>query len=399
MSKFFSMKILFLSVFISLFWVSTYAQETIAKFKYEDAEKAFISEDYETCISLLNETEKLLGQTAPNILHLKILTQYKLFKKNPYESYGALNALRNNCNTYLAKYDIAGLEEKYREVYEVQNVINDYPRTQAEFETMAKAIADEKNRKLSKIRNFIDSLSPMVYAEGGSFIMGGKAREMPSIKDTRPEHKVTLSDFHIGRFETTQKLWQYVMGNNPSQFLGCDDCPVESISWDDVQSFINKLNIMSERRYRLPTEAEWEYAARGGQKSSGEARATNRGRISWNAYNGYQKKPDSRVETKKSKPVPHPVGQKEPNELGLFDTIGNVMEWTNDWYGADYYNNSPEKDPKGPETGSEKVLRGGSYQTYITCDFIPRIAGQLKSNISSDIVKSSYGFRLAMDKE
>ncbi|SFC11805.1 Formylglycine-generating enzyme, required for sulfatase activity, contains SUMF1/FGE domain [Flagellimonas taeanensis] len=375
------------------------AQETIARFKYEDAEKAFVAENYQACIDNLNEAEKLLGKSAPNILHLKILAQHKLFEKNPFESYEALETLRNNCNTYLANYDIAGLEEKYRDVYDILNDLGTYPVTKAEFEQKTNALNDEKQRKMDGIITKVDSLSPMVFVEGGSFMMGGKVKDSPSIKDTQPEHRVTISSFYIGKYEVTQKLWKYVMGNNPSKFRGCDDCPVESVSWDDALAFIKKLNVMSGRSYRLPSEAEWEYAARGGLKNDGAKHVKNPLKTSWNVYNGYQNKPESLIETRKNKPVPHPIGLKEPNELGLYDMIGNVMEWTNDWYDADYYSKSPGKDPKGPDTGSEKVLRGGSYQTFLVSDFIPRIAGQLKSNISSQIDKSSYGFRLAMDKE
>src|SRR5690606_11412896 len=120
------------------------AQETIARFKYEDAEKAFVAESYQECIANLDEAEKLLGKTAPNILHLKIVAQHKLFEKNPFESYEALETLKNNCDTYLASYDIAGLEEKYRDVY---NINNSLPKISSQEEMDELQIASEKKEK------------------------------------------------------------------------------------------------------------------------------------------------------------------------------------------------------------------------------------------------------------
>src|SRR5690606_5706938 len=119
--------------------------------------------------------------------------------------------------------------------------------------------------------------------------MGGKVKDSPSIKDTQPEHQVTISSFYMGKYEVTQKLWQFVMGNNPSKFQDCEDCPVESVSWNDAQTFIMKLNAMSGRSYRFPSEAEWEYAARGGLKNDGAKHVKNVHKTSWNRLNSYEK--------------------------------------------------------------------------------------------------------------
>jgi formylglycine-generating enzyme required for sulfatase activity len=138
------------------------------------------------------------------------------------------------------------------------------------------------------------------------------------------------------------------MGNNPSYFKGAK-LPVEQVSWDDCQEFIRKLNAMTGKRFRLPTEVEWEYAARGGNRSRGYkySGSDNIGSVAWYTDN-------SGRET-------HPVGQKQANELGLYDMSGNVEEWCQDWYGENYYSSSPSQNPKGPSTGSDRVLRGGSW--------------------------------------
>ncbi len=146
----------------------------------------------------------------------------------------------------------------------------------------------------------------------------------------------------IGETEVTQGLWKAVMGSNPSYFKG-DNLPVEDVSWDDCQEFINKLNELTGKTFRLPTEAEWEFAARGGNKSNHTqyAGSSNSGSVAW-----YGDKT-------------HDVAQKTPNELGLYDMSGNVMEWCQDWYGG--YSSSAQTNPQGPSSGSYRVLRGGSW--------------------------------------
>ncbi len=187
----------------------------------------------------------------------------------------------------------------------------------------------------------------MVAVEGGEFLMGAGADDADSWDDEHPQHQVKLDGFKISRYPVTQAQWQAVMGSNPSGFEGCDDCPVEQVSWDDTQEFIRKLNLQTGKSYRLPTEAEWEYAARGGNKSRGYryAGGNDIDRVAW--YEG-----NIHNET-------HPVGQKQANELGLYDMSGNVWEWCGDWYGE--YSSSSQTNPQGPQTGSSRVLRGGSW--------------------------------------
>lgn len=185
---------------------------------------------------------------------------------------------------------------------------------------------------------------PMVLVPGGTFTMGD-SRDFNS-----PPHKVTLSSFYIGKTEVTQAQWLAVMGDNPSYYKNGGSCPVESISWDAAQAFIVKLNQLSGKHYRLPTEAEWEYAARGGNKSKGYTYSGSNkfGDIGWCHNNSEGDKT-------------HAAGLKQPNELGLYDMTGNVSEWCQDFYDVNYYRNSPVNDPQGPATGSTRVRRGGNW--------------------------------------
>jgi len=179
------------------------------------------------------------------------------------------------------------------------------------------------------------------YIPAGDFMMGGDKDA-----DEKPVHKVTISQaFFMGQTEVTQAQWQAVMGNNPSYFKDCASCPVEQVSWGDAQSFISKLNAQNDGfKYRLPTEAEWEYAARAG--TTGDY-AGNLDSMAW--YSA-----DSGSKT-------HPVAQKTPNAWGLYDMHGNVWEWVQDWYSDSYYASSPSVNPTGASSGSDRVYRGGGW--------------------------------------
>jgi formylglycine-generating enzyme required for sulfatase activity len=163
-----------------------------------------------------------------------------------------------------------------------------------------------------------------------------------------PQHQVTLKSYRIAKYPVTQKQWVSLMGSNPSYFQG-DDFPVEMVSWLDVQDFIKQLNDVTGRNYRLATDAEWEYAARGGKKSQGYkySGSNNVDDVAW--YDG------------NSGFTPHAVGTKAPNELGIYDMSGNVMEWCNNWYAE--YTDVAQTDPQGPATGLHRVIRNGSWAT------------------------------------
>ena len=189
----------------------------------------------------------------------------------------------------------------------------------------------------------------MIKVDGGTFTMGATSEQKNPDNDEKPTHQVTLSSYYIGETEVTQALWKAVMGNNPSWSKG-DNLPVGNVSWKDCQTFIGKLNDLTGKRFRLPTEAEWEYAARGGNRSnhtqySGGSMIDD---VAW--YGGNSGNKTNSVKTKK------------PNELGLYDMSGNVWEWCQDWYGN--YGSNAQTNPTGPGSGSSRVNRGGCWFNY-----------------------------------
>ena len=188
-----------------------------------------------------------------------------------------------------------------------------------------------------------------VLVKGGCFPMGDTFGD--GNNDEKPVHEVCVSDFYLGRYEVTQGQWEKVMGGNPSSNKQCGpDCPVDSVSWDMAQEYIRNLNGKSGKQYRLPTEAEWEYAARSGVKSdkwAGTNDEADLGNFAW-----YEKN---------SNLMTHRVGLKKANGFGLFDMSGNVGEWCRDWYDAAYYSTSPKDNPTGAASGEKRVLRGGSW--------------------------------------
>ena len=189
----------------------------------------------------------------------------------------------------------------------------------------------------------------MVKIEGGTFRMGATSeQEYDAFSREKPVHSVTLSDYYIGETEVTQELWEAVMGSNPSRFKGDNQRPVEIVDWDDCQEFIKKLNSLTGKQFRLPTEAEWEYAARGGKYSRGYK------------YSGSNDVDEVAWYNSNSGETTHPVATKEANELGLYDMSGNVWEWCNDWWGC--YQSNSQTNPTGPSEGNSRVIRGGGWK-------------------------------------
>ena len=202
-------------------------------------------------------------------------------------------------------------------------------------------------KKQEQEKEIDNLLSNMVKVDGGTFYMGATREQGNDTDDSeKPVHSVTLSSFYLCKYEVTNSLWRAVMVNTPSDFKG-KNLPVENVSWNDCLTFITRLNSLTGRKFRLPTEAEWEYAARGGNRSRGYK------------YSGSNKLSDVAWFDDNSGSETHPVGSKSPNELGLYDISGNVWEWCSDWYGT--YSSSSQMNPTGPSSGSNRVVRGGSW--------------------------------------
>ena len=276
-----------------------------------------------------------------------------------------------------------------------QNALSASSRVRSQIDSIAKVRQQAEKERLERVRKEREEAErkrretgysngilkvngaeyPMVYVSGGSFMMGSDDSDAQS--DERPVHRVTLSSYRIGKYEVTQELWEAVMGNNPSCFKGARR-PVENVSWDDCQTFIRKLNSMTGQTFKLPTEAQWEFAARGGNSSNGYKYSGSNyiDNVAW--HNGNS---GSRT---------HDVGTKSPNELGIHDMSGNVDELCNDEYG--YYSGKYVSDPSGPLTGSQlRTIRGGTW------DYAAKSCRVSRRNISVYNYRSyNQGLRLCL---
>lgn len=220
----------------------------------------------------------------------------------------------------------------------------------------------------------------MVAVQGGTFTMGATYEQIgDNYEDEEPTHKVTLSSYYIGKFEVTQELWIALMGENPS-FYRNEKCPVECVSWNDCQQFIAKLNQLTGKKFRLPTEAEWEFAARGGVRSreykySGSFDVDKVGvcGLDWNSGT-------------------RPVGSKAANELGIYDMSGNIYEWCQDWFAR--YRSADQENPQGAPSGTSRVMRGGSW--FVSPNYA-RVSNRSGSEPDARFIH--IGFRLAMSAQ
>jgi len=220
-------------------------------------------------------------------------------------------------------------------------------------------------------------LPKLTMVKGGWFSMGSDSRDAGT--DEKPIHKVFIDDFFIGTYEVTQSEWELIMGSNPAYF-NQPEKPVEQVSWYEVQEYITKLNLKTGKHYRLPTEAEWEYAAKGGQEGRGYR------------YSGSNESEEVGWSITNSSDITHHIGAKKPNELGVYDMSGNVFEWCNDMYDGFYYINSPERNPKGGTIAKDRVIRGGSWKNNSNVE-----RTSFRGNIAAESRRNTTGFRLAQD--
>ena len=334
-----------LSLEVQLDLLVNSATKSMKAGRWEDAVQSF-------------EKAMKLGVSLPGDFHF--LYGKALFKTGSYEY--SLSSL----TIYLT---LVGRDGEYYE--EAITLVVDAGNKQKE-ET--RRTSESKHQKIEAASETEDG---MVFVKGGCFDMGDIFDTGTS--DEKPVHTVCIGDFYLGKTEVTQKQWEDVVGKNPSKFQ-CGDCPVEKVSWNNVQDFIKKLNEKTGMNYRLPTEAEWEYAARSGGWKEQWAGTNDEEKIGEYTWYGFT-----------AEGVTHAVGGKTPNGIGLYDMMGNVWEWCSDWYDKKYYEYSPSKDPQGPSEGSNRVIRGGGWRsrdkglrTTDRNDFIPT------SKKFTDI-----GFRLA----
>ena len=237
----------------------------------------------------------------------------------------------------------------------------------------------------------------MIKVEGGTFSMGATSEQSSAaFAGEKPVHRVTLSDYYIGETEVTQELWEAVMGSNPSCFKGNDQRPVESVSWNDCQEFIKKLNQLTGKEFRLPTEAEWEYAARGGKYSKDYAYqysgSNNAEEVAWywrNSGDKYLSGEWDKDRIIENNCKTHPVKTKKANKLGLYDMSGNVWEWCNDWDRP--YQSYSQINPTGPSKGERRVLRGGSWNFSVRSVRVSK-----RGHCAPDYSSYYFGLRLAL---
>ena len=271
--------------------------------------------------------------------------------------------------------------EKVRQAEEKRRLAEEQKRKEAEQKRNTAKKSSSKNALSQQIFSKTYTANgvsfDMMMVKAGTFTMGATSEMKAPDSDEKPTHQVTLTnDYYIGKTEVTQALWKAVMGNNPSYFKG-DNLPVENVSWDDCQKFISKLNSLTGQNFRLPTEAEWEFAARGGNNSNHYQYSGSNvlGDVAW--YDG-----NSGHKT-------HVVATKQPNELGLYDMSGNVWEWCSDWFGN--YSSSSLTNPTGPNSGSSRVFRGGSW-----CNDARSCRSSYRSCYAPDSSYYSLGLRLVL---
>lgn len=282
------------------------------------------------------------GQFTVNVSwdSVKYAEYYQVYRSN--SATGTFTMVADQVTTNSWTDESAGYGSRYYKVCAVGHGLTSEMSAASEEVSIEYVVHPEYNVQVT-----VNGVSfTMIKVEAGTFQMGSTSGR----DNEQPVHQVTLTnDYYIGETEVTQELWQAVMGSNPSYFKG-SKLPVEQVSWNECQTFIAKLNELTGKNFRLPTEAEWEFAARGGNASQGYTYSGSNtvGDVAWYSSNSSSKT--------------HEVATKAPNELGIYDMSGNVWEWCQDWYGS--YNSEAQTNPTGPASGSSRVYRGGSWYNY-----------------------------------
>ena len=305
----------------------------IAKSEYLMAEKLFNQGDHSGAIEHALKAKSLLGKSNSRIEYL--LTNAYYAQGDYGKTMAALEEFFN-----LTPESRSGTPE-YNEMVALYSEVENSRQKQSK-------LIESKKKEKAALLGILSTLSQqMVTVPGGCFKFGNYTL-ISGDDDERPPHKVCLDSFSIGKHEVTQALWSAVMGSNPSTSLG-DEYPVTNVSWEDIEHFLRKLNDETGKKYRLPTEAEWIYAASSGGKKEKYSGGKDLDKLAW-----YDKNANKTI---------HIVGQKSANRLGLYDMSGNVWEWCSDWYGAEYYMTSRINNPNGPSSGTRHVLHGGSFSS------------------------------------
>ena len=360
--------IAFLAVTFSSGSVNAGLPKEVLKDKYMmGLSKSLKEKDYDKAFAMFVKLDKLKVKLPPSTLYFRGETYYKL------KRFKEANKVLSD---YLGK---AGKKGKYYK------------------EALTLLLELEEAPKKERI----------VFVKGGCFAMGGRNNKY---LDPWPEHKVCVDDFYIGKYEVTQKEWESVMGRHKvehAELLGyeeCDNCPVGDVTWMDVQKYIKRLNSKTGKTYRLPTEAEWEYAARSGGKKEKYAGFSDEALMYQYANfcdsNCQDLAKDRTNDQDDGYKNAAPVGSFKPNGLGLYDMTGNVDEWVNDRYDENYYQNSPKDNPRGPSQGKVRVYRGGNYDLH---GRLGSFSGDLETFARNKTEGSfkywSHGFRLAMSPQ
>ena len=312
---------------------------------------------------------------SPSARYIKLEFQYHYPLKITFEDYGYKTL------TESATYEVSMIDANAIVQPENQNQVNTVahqaPQQQISISQQSPSQSPQQSNG-NKLPITVNGVTfYMVKVDGGTFTMGATAEQQNPDNDEKPTHQVTLSTYYIGETEVTQGLWKAVMGNNPSKYKG-DNLPVESVSWDDCLTFISKLNSLTGKTFRLPTEAEWEFAARGGNKSrrTQYSGSSNIDVVAWHFGN--------------SDRMTHPVKTKQPNELGIYDMSGNVCERCLDWKGN--YSSAAKRNPTGPPIGTIRVIRGGAW------NFGPIACRSSKRYYDGSGCYSYLGLRLVLSK-